>query len=302
MPGAQHRPAVEVPHGHGRHLGEDPPLQPLFRGHLITEECVHRSPQRRLCCRMPLGDHRRQTIEEEVTRSRSLRWRWGRAPLREQAGQAGLDLVRADQLLEPPGVGADRVRAGQCQAIEHLLGRSHRLGRERRDAPRELGHERVQLGVGQRPVDPAVPFGLVGAEVGRTQDHLHGLAPPQQPRQVLQAARARGRAGTDLDLPQDGVLPSGEPHVARQRQFAAGAAGPAAELRDRHDRQLAKFVPQHAQRRVVRPAPGDRRRRSRVRAHGQGPVPARPAEGRIRGARRARSTSAARLFRRPAAG
>ena len=42
--------------------------------------------------------------------------------------------------------------------------------------------------------------------------------------------------------------------VARQRQLAARPAGPAADLRDRHDRQLAELVPQHAQRRVVRPA------------------------------------------------
>jgi hypothetical protein len=44
---------------------------------------------------------------------------------------------------------------------------------------------------------------------------------------VLHAARARGRAGADLDLAQDGVLPRGETHVARQRQFAARPAGPA---------------------------------------------------------------------------
>jgi hypothetical protein len=38
---------------------------------------------------------------------------------------------------------------------------------------------------------------------------------------VLHAARARGCPETGLGLPQDGVLPRGEPHVARQRQFAA---------------------------------------------------------------------------------
>ena len=58
---------------------KNPPLQPLFPGHLITEECVHCSPQRRLCCRTPLGDHRRQTVEEEVTRPRSPRWLRGRS-------------------------------------------------------------------------------------------------------------------------------------------------------------------------------------------------------------------------------
>jgi len=62
------------------------------------------------------------------------------------------------------------------------------------------------------------------------------------------------RADADLDLAQDGVLPRGEPHVTGQRQLAARPAGPAADLRDRDDWQLADLVPQHAQRRVVRPA------------------------------------------------
>ena len=77
------------------------------------------------------------------------------------------------------------------QVVEHALGRSDRVGEERRDAPREAGHERVQVGVGQGPVDPAVPFGLFGVEVVRAEDRLHDPAPSQQPRQVLHAARAR---------------------------------------------------------------------------------------------------------------
>src|SRR2546430_2898972 len=51
----------------------------------------------------------------------------GLEPPREQGGRAGLDHVRADQLVEPPGVGADRIRAGQGQVVEYLLGGSHRL-------------------------------------------------------------------------------------------------------------------------------------------------------------------------------
>ena len=72
-------PAVEVPRGHGRHLGENPPLQPLLPGHLITEEGIHCPPQGRPCCRTPLDDHRRQTVEEEVTRPRSPRRLRGRS-------------------------------------------------------------------------------------------------------------------------------------------------------------------------------------------------------------------------------
>ena len=46
---------------------------------LIAEECVHCAPQGRLCRRAPVGDHRRQTVEEEITRSGSLRRLWGRS-------------------------------------------------------------------------------------------------------------------------------------------------------------------------------------------------------------------------------
>jgi hypothetical protein len=124
-----------------------------------------------------------------------------------------------------------------------VRGGSHRIGGKRRDALRESGHERVQFGVGQRPVDPAVPFGFVGVEVGGTENYLHGPAPPEQPCQVWHTTGARGRTETDLELPQYGVFPRGEAHVARQRQFTAGSA---AELRDRNDRQLTELVPQHA--------------------------------------------------------
>jgi hypothetical protein len=116
----------------------------------------------------------------------------GLQPLRKQASGASLDRLRADQLLEPPGVGADRVRARQGQAVEHLFGGPHRLGRERRDAPGQPGHEPVQLGVSQRPVDPAVAFGHLGVDVAGAQDHLQGPAPAQQPRQVLHPTGARG--------------------------------------------------------------------------------------------------------------
>ena len=67
--------------------------------------------------------------------------------------------------MEPAGVGADRVRTAQAKLVEHALGRSHRVGGERRDAPREPGHERVQVSVRQGPVDPAVPFGHLGAAI-----------------------------------------------------------------------------------------------------------------------------------------
>jgi hypothetical protein len=41
---------------------------------------------------------------------------------------------------------------------------------------------------------------------------------------------------------KDGVLLRGEPHVAANASSLPAPAGPAADLRDRHDRQLTELV------------------------------------------------------------
>jgi len=45
-------------------------------------------------------------------------------------------------------------------------------------------------------IEVGVPFGLLGVEVVRAENRLHGSAPPEQAGQVLHAARARDRADT----------------------------------------------------------------------------------------------------------
>ena len=141
-------------------------------------------------------------------------------------------------MLEPLGVGPICVGGGQGQLVEHLLGGTHGFRGERGDTPRELSDELVQFGVGQCAVDPAVPLGLVRIEIRRAKHCLHGPAPTEQPRQMLYTTRARWRTESDLRLAQHGILAGGESHVACQRQFAARAAGPPAQLCDRNHRHL----------------------------------------------------------------
>jgi hypothetical protein len=69
---------------------------------------------------------------------------------------------------------------GRVSSLSTRLADRTAPGGERGDAPREPGHERVQFGVGQGPVDPAVPFSHLGAEVVRAKNRLHGPAPAQQ--------------------------------------------------------------------------------------------------------------------------
>src|SRR3984957_2175103 len=124
----------------------------------------------------------------------------GLQALGEQGSRASLGGVGGDELAEPDGVGADRVRGGHGHLVEHLLGGEHPVGGERGDAAGGAGAERVPGGVGEGAVDPAVPFGRLGVEVVRAEDRFHGPAPSQQPGQVLHAARAGGRADAGLDL------------------------------------------------------------------------------------------------------
>src|SRR5690242_16095489 len=148
---------------------------------------------------LPWSESSEAVAEAEFERAAGLQ------ALREQGGGTALGRVRDDQLMEPAGVGADRVRAGHGQLVEYPLGCSHPVDGERGDAAGQPGHERVQVSIGQRPVDPAVPLGHLGVEVVRAENRLHGPAPSQQSGQVLYAARAWERAGAHFDLTQDGV-------------------------------------------------------------------------------------------------
>src|SRR6185295_7312662 len=103
---------------------------------------------------------------------------------------------------------------GHGDLVDDPLGGADPVGGEGGNAAVEAGHDLVQVGVGQGPVDPAVPFGCLGVEVVRAEDGFHGAAAPEQAGQVLDAAGAGGRADAGLELSQDGVLPGSEPHVA----------------------------------------------------------------------------------------
>jgi hypothetical protein len=59
----------------------------------------------------------------------------GLEPLCEQGGRAGLDRIRADQLVKPPGVGANRVRFGQVRSLSTRLVDRTALPIRRQDLP-----------------------------------------------------------------------------------------------------------------------------------------------------------------------
>ena len=67
--GAEHLPALIVPQVMGG-MGDEPqPADPIRRAQLLAAERPHRSLQGRCAHGITLGDHQRQTVEEEIRRA-----------------------------------------------------------------------------------------------------------------------------------------------------------------------------------------------------------------------------------------
>ena len=144
------------------------------------------------------------------------------AQLRAGRGLAGLARTRwrrawAGRLTTSGGTagarrGSRRRWAGQL--VERVLGRSHRIGGN--DAMRRRSRAmNVSWCLGSAGLIQ-LPFGHLGAK-SAPSNRLDGPARPSS-RARCCTPPAPGAGGADPDLPEDGVLPRGEPHVARQRQ------------------------------------------------------------------------------------
>src|ERR1700722_18327644 len=107
--------------------------------------------------------------------------------------------------------------------------------REAGDPISQLGHEVAELGGGQRTIDPAVTLGEFGIEVLRAEQHLKGTAATHQPCEALDGAAAGNRPERRLELPEDRRLAGRKPHVAAERELAAGTPSTALDLGDAHE-------------------------------------------------------------------
>ena len=83
---------------------------------------------------------------------------------------------------------------------------------------RERVDEVVQLGGGQRSVDPAVALGELRVVVVGAEHDLERPAAAHEAREVLGGAAAGKRAECRLELREDGRLPCREAHVAGQHE------------------------------------------------------------------------------------
>src|SRR6202030_4036835 len=77
----------------------------------------------------------------------------------------------------PPGADLDvRRQAG----VDEALGVSDRPLVESGDPRGKCIYESVQIGVGQRPINVAIGFGLVCSDVFRAQEYLYGAVSPDE--------------------------------------------------------------------------------------------------------------------------
>jgi signal transduction histidine kinase len=100
---------------------------------------------------------------------------------------------------------------------------------------RERIDERVEVGIVQRAVHPAIALGDISIEIVAAEDYLKCTRSADQTWEPFQSSAARDQTDADLGVAEQGVLPAGEAHVASQHELVTDATRAAANLRDAHD-------------------------------------------------------------------
>src|SRR5262245_52279808 len=117
-------------------------------------------------------------------------------------------------------------------AIDGLLGITKRRPVETGQALCEAGHERVELRVRQRAIDPAIAFGSRCVEIASTEHDLQSPCATGEHGESLHRAAAWYQTDTHLGLAENGALVAGKAHVEPERDLAAHAARAAANQPD----------------------------------------------------------------------
>src|SRR5712675_2716705 len=139
-----------------------------------------------------------------------------------------------DGLREGVHLGGQRVVGGKRRSVDEALDVGQREQVETRDPLREGIDEANELRVGNGAVDVSVPLGEFSVEVLTTEQDLERPPATDDAWQTGRGA-APGHGGEpDLELPQHGPLPTGEPDVGGEGELAARTASPAPESSDRH--------------------------------------------------------------------
>jgi hypothetical protein len=139
------------------------------------------------------------------------------ATLRFGVGEAGPKQSR---------VGAVIVNPRQCDVVDPAFDVDQAFTRKAGNPVGKFVDEGVELGVGQRSVDPSVPLGEIRSVILCAANHFHCATATQKTGKVLYGAPARDDSETRFDLAKDGPFTGGEPHIAGQCKLTAGTASP----------------------------------------------------------------------------
>ena len=104
---------------------------------------------------------------------------------------------------------------------------------------------------GQGSIDPAVPFSELCVVVLGAQQDLERAGAPHEPCEVLGGAAAGDLTERRLELRENGGLPRGEPHVAREHELAAARSHATLDLRDGDETARAQVAKQERDRRYA---------------------------------------------------
>src|SRR5258705_10193524 len=139
-----------------------------------------------------------------------------------------------DGLREGVRLGGQRVVGGKRRSIGEALDIGEREQVETGDPLREGINELDELRVGNGAVDVSVPLREFPVEVLATEQDLERPPATNDARQAGRGASPGHSGETDLEMPQHGSLPTGEPDVGCEGKLAARTASPAPQSADRH--------------------------------------------------------------------
>ena len=114
------------------------------------------------------------------------------------------------------------------------------LSIERRDSLHKAIDEALELYVGDGTIDVTIPLGKCAIEVLTAEQDLEGPTPADETGQPGCWAASRNGAEADFHLTEHGPLSACEADVARESEFAAGAASSPSDRRDRDRRQFTQ--------------------------------------------------------------
>jgi hypothetical protein len=121
--------------------------------------------------------------------------------------------------------------------VDEAFGIADRPLVESGDPGRECLDERIEFGIGQRAVDAAVRFSLIGPDVIRAEQHFECAVSADESGQPSHGSAGGDHSNAHFPLRNDRLFAASETHITGQREFAAVAGCPAADKRNGCDRQ-----------------------------------------------------------------